>query len=266
MNSQPPAVGTAYFPEPDIAPNGAASAIGAGHGIGTGRGTGHGTGRGTRHGIGTGLAPGRLRGLPRRRRPAMIALAVAMAGAGVLVSAAVYGRTDHRVAVVMVTQPVAAGAIISAGDLGSTSVSVGSGIRVIPAAQLTRVSGEIAAVALRPATLLAPADLTTAQPPGPGQVLIPAPVKPSLIPASGLFPGDHVLVVATPGAQGQAGSSAGSPSLTAPVGGVVEAVSDVPDSDGLDVVDLLVSDTAGAAVAEQVSTGQFALIVTKRGS
>jgi hypothetical protein len=156
--------------------------------------------------------------------------------------------------------------VITAADLGSASVNVGADIRVIPAAQVTQVSGEIAAVALRPATLLAPADLTTAQPPGPGQVLVPAPVKPSVVPASGLFAGDHVLVVATPGAQGQAGSSAGSPSLTAPVAGVVEAVSDVADSDGLEVVDLLVSDTAGAAVAEQVSTGQFALIVTKRDS
>jgi hypothetical protein len=242
VSSQPPAVGTAYFPEPDIAPNG------------------------TGHALRPGPAPGRLRGLPRRRRPAMIALAVAMAGAGVLVSAAIYGRADHRVAVVMVTQPVTAGAVITAADLGTTSVSVGAGIRVIPAAQITQVSGEIAAVALRPATLLTPADLTTAQPPGPGQVLVPVPVKPSVIPASGLFAGDHVLVVATPGAQGQAGSAAGSPSLTAPVPGVVEAVSDVPDSDGLDVVDLLVSDAAGAAVAQQISTGQFALIVTKRVS
>ena len=133
----------------------------------------------------------------------MIALAVAMAGAGVLISAVVYGRTDHRVSVVMVTQPVAAGAVITAADVGTTSVSIGTGIRVIPAAQLAQVSGEIAAVALRPATLLAPADLTTAQPPGPGQVLVPAPVKPSVIPASGLFPGDHVFVVATPGDQGR---------------------------------------------------------------
>jgi hypothetical protein len=196
----------------------------------------------------------------------MIALAVAMAGAGVLASAAVYGSADHRSAVVMVTQPVPAGAVISSADLGTASVSVGAGIRVIPAVQLAQAVGEIAAVALRPATLLAPADLTTAQPPGPGQVLVPAPVKPSALPASGLFPGDHVLVVATPGDQGEAGSPGGSPSLTAPVPGVVEDVSGAADSDGLDVIDLLVSDAVGAEVAEQVSTGQFALIVTKRGS
>jgi hypothetical protein len=254
MTSQPPAVGTAYFPEPDIAPNGSGDSIGRGRSIGRSRS------------IGRGPAPGRPRGLPRRRRPAMIALAAAMAGAGVLISAAVYGRVVHRVAVVMVTRPVSSGAVITAADLSTTSVSVGAGIRVIPAAELAQVAGEIAAVGLRPATLLAPADLTTAQPPAPGQVLVPISVKPSAVPTSGLFPGDHVLVVATPGDQGQAGSSAGPPSLTAPIPGVVEAASGVPDADGLDVIDLLVSETAGPALAEQVSTGQFALIVTKRGS
>jgi hypothetical protein len=196
----------------------------------------------------------------------MVALAVAMVGAGVLVSAAVYRQADRQVPVVTVTQPVAAGTAISPGDLGIARVSVGSGIRVIPASQLAQVAGEIAAVPLRPATLLAPSELTSAQPPAPGQELVPASLKPSELPASGLFPGDHVLIIATPGDQGQAGSSTGSPSLSAPVPGLVQAVTDVPGAAGLDVVDLLVSDGNGAAVAEQVSTGQFALIVTKRGS
>jgi hypothetical protein len=242
VSSKPPAVGTAFFPEPDIAVNGTGPASTVGP------------------------VPGRLRGLPRRRRPAMIALAAAMVGAGVLVSAAVYRQADHRTSVVTVTQPVPAGAAISPGDLGTAQVTVGSGIRIIPASQLGQVAGEIAAVALRPATLLAPSELTSAQPPAPGQELVPASLKPSELPASGLFPGDRVLIIATPGDQGQTGASDGSVSLTAPVPGLVEAVNDVPDATGLDVVDLLVSDGDGAAVAEQVSTGQFALIVTKRGA
>jgi hypothetical protein len=242
VSSSPPVVGTAFFPEPDMAVNGAAPASPARP------------------------VPARLRGLPRRRRPAMIALAVAMVGAGVLVSAAVYEQADHQVSVVTVTRPVPAGAAISAGDLGTARVTVGRGIRVVPASQLAQVAGEIAAAALKPATLLAPSELTSAEPPAPGQELVPASLKPSELPASGLFPGDHVLIIATPGDQGQAGSSAGSPSLTVPVPGLVEAVNDVPDATGLDVVDLLVSAGYGPAVAEQVSTGQFALIVTKRGS
>ena len=65
-------VGTAFFPDPDTAANGARPASTASP------------------------APGRLRGLPRRRRPAMIALAAAMVGAGVLVSAAVYRPFDRN--------------------------------------------------------------------------------------------------------------------------------------------------------------------------
>jgi len=195
----------------------------------------------------------------------MIALAVAMAGAGVLVSAALYQRTDHRVAVIMVTQAVPPGAVVTPADLSTTRITVGSGIQILPASQIDQVTGEVAAVGLRPSTLLAPSDLTTVQSPVSGQELIAAPIKPYALPASGLQPGDHVLIISTPGQQGQAGSSPATPALSTPVPGLIEAVSSVPDADGFDVVDLLVADGTAVAVASQVSTGQFALIVTKRG-
>jgi hypothetical protein len=196
----------------------------------------------------------------------MIALAVAMAGTGAMVSAALYQHADHAVPVVVVTAPVPAGAPITLADLSSARVTVPSGINVIPASQLGQVAGEIAAVALRPGTLLAPADLTVLQPPAPGQQLVPVAVKPSVLPASGLSPGDHVLIVPTPGNQGEAGSSGAAPALAAPVPATVAAVNQVTDVAGFDVVDLLVTAASGPAVAEQASTGQFALIVTKRGS
>jgi len=213
----------------------------------------------------SGASARRLHNLPRRRRPAMIALAVAMAGTGVVVSAAVYQRADHQVPVVLVTRAVPAGAVITASDLGSASVSLGSGIAVIPAAQLRQAVGEVAAVTLQPATLLSPSELTSSRPPAPGVELVPAPVRPADLPATGLAPGDHVLVVPTPGVQGQPGASVGSPSLAGPVAAAIEAATSVPDSDGFDIVDLLVSDADAVAVASQVSTGQFALVVTRRG-
>jgi len=239
MSRQPRAgVGTAYFPTTDAPRNG----------------NGHLSG-----------PAGQLRSLPRRRRPAMIALAVALAGTGVLVSVAVYQRTDHLVPVVMVTSAVPAYGVIGSSDVGIADVTVPAGVHVIPGSQLGQVAGELAAVSLRPGTLLAPADLTSAQPPGPGQVLVPVPVKPETLPASGLVPGDRVLVVATPGDQGQQASSTGAASLTSPVPAVVEAVNLVTDQDGYDVVDLIVASSNGQAVAAQASTGQFALIVTGRG-
>jgi hypothetical protein len=77
--------------------------------------------------------------------------------------------------------------------------------------------------------------------------------------------GDRVLVIPTPGVQGQPGAAGGGSSLAGPVPAVVEAVTTVPDAEGFDVVDLLVSASDAVAAASQVSTGQFALVVTRRG-
>jgi hypothetical protein len=229
-------IGTAYFPATDVPANGSAPAA------------------------------AQLRRLPRRRRPAMMALAVALAGAGVLISATAYRQADHRVPVVIITAPVPAFAVLTAGDVGTADVTVPAGVHVIPGSQLAQVIGQTAAVTLRSGTLLAPTELTGAQTPAAGQVLVALPIKPQSLPASGLAPGDHVLIVATPGEQGEAGSSAsGAPPLPAPITGLVEAVSGVTDQEGFNVVDVLVTSSAGPSVAEQASTGQFALIVTRRG-
>jgi SAF domain len=231
-----PGLGTAFHPEPGPGGNGALP------------------------------RPGALRGLPRRRRPAMIALAVALVGAGILASAALYQRADHRVPVLMTTAAVPAGSVITAADVGTTTIVAGPGLRDIPARQLSQVTGLVAAVSLRPGTLLAPDELTTSLPPARGQVMVSLPLKPQSVPASGLQPGDHVLVAGTPGYQGQSGSGGPAPVLTQPVPGVVEAVNTVPDQDGFAVVDLLVAQSEGASLAKQDSTGQIELIVTSRSS
>jgi hypothetical protein len=209
-------------------------------------------------------ASGQLAKLPRRRRPGMIALAVALVGAGVLASAALYSATSLRVPVLVITADVPPGGVISASDIGTANVSVSPGVQVIPARQMSQVVGQIAGTALHPGMLLAASELATTRPPAPGEVLVALPIKPSFLPASGIGAGDHVLIEATPGAQGQSGSSGGSAPLATTVAGVVEAVNLVPDSDGFDVVDVLVARSSGGAVAAQASTGQVALIITKR--
>jgi hypothetical protein len=206
---------------------------------------------------------GQLRGLPRKRRPGMIALAAALIGAGILASAALYNREDHQVPVLMVTAAVPVGSVITSADVGTTAVAAGPGLQTIPARQMSQVVGLVAATSLRPGTLLAPSELTSKLAPGAGQDLVPVAVKPSGLPASGLVPGDQVLVVATPA--GSSGSGA-APVLTSPVAAVVEAVNTVPDQDGYDVVDLLVTSSNGPPVAEQAATGQVAIIITSRTS
>ncbi len=232
-----PAIGTAFHPEPEPARNGRGRAA---------------------------SQPVALARLPRRRRPGMIALAVALIGAGVLVSAAVYTATNHRVPVLVVEADVPAGALITARDVGTASVSAGSGVQVIPASQLRQVVGQVAGTDLHPGMLITAAELGSQQPPIPGQVLVPLPLRPSALPASGLRPGDHVLIIPTPGAQGQAGSGNAAAALSSPVAGVVAAVNTAVSTDGFGVVDVLVPARFGADVASQASTGQVAVIVTRR--
>jgi hypothetical protein len=177
-----------------------------------------------------------------------------------------YQRADHQVPVLMMTAAVPAGSVVTAADVGTTTIVAGPGLHDIPARQLSQVTGLVAAVSLRPGTLLAPDELATSLPPANGQVLVSLPLKPQSVPASGLQPGDHVLVTGTPGYQGQSGSTGSVPILTQPVPGVVEAVDTAPDQDGFDVVDLLVASGSGDLLAKQDSTGQIELIVTSRSS
>ena len=145
---------------------------------------------------------GQLRALPRRRRPGMIALAVVLIGAGILGGAALYRSVNHQVPVLMVSAAVPVGSVVTAADLSTTSVTVGTGVQVVPAGQERQVVGLVAATNLRPGTLLAASELTSALSPVAGQVLVPVALKPSQLPASGLGPGDQIEVYPAPGAQG----------------------------------------------------------------
>jgi hypothetical protein len=205
-----------------------------------------------------------LRGLPRRRRPAMLALAIVLIGAGVLGSAAIYARENRTVPVLVVTSPVPAGGILTAAAVGVSSIQAGPGIQTIPGGQLRQVIGLVARTALPSGTLLTASDLTSSLPPGRSQMLVPVEVKQAVLPAYGLAPGDHVLVVPTPVIPGTTTSVA--PVLTKPLPALVEQVNPAPNQDGWAVVDLLVPAGSGVALAEQSATGQVGLVVTARGS
>jgi hypothetical protein len=206
---------------------------------------------------------GQLRPLPRKRRPGMVALAVVLIGVGILGGAALYQHVNRQVAVLMVRTAVPAGSVVTAADLVTTSVTTGSGVQVIPAGQERQVVGLVAGTSLRPDTLLASSELTTALPPAAGQALVPVALRPSQLPASGLVPGDQVVVAPAPDAQGS-GSTVTLGGRTIPA--VVAAVSRVTSANGEDVVDMLVPAGNGVALAKEAATGNIALVVTHRDS
>ena len=202
-----------------------------------------------------------LRPLPRRRRPAMVALGVALVGAGVLGGAALFQRVNHQVPVLVVSTAVPAGTVVTSADLSTVSVATGPGVQLVPARQEGQVIGLVAATSLRPGALLSASDLTRSLPPAAGQMLVPVAFKPSQLPASGLGQGDRVVVVWAPGLSSSAASAA---TVGRNYDAVVEDVSSAPDQDGFDVVDLLVPTASGPGLAREAASGNVVLTVLSR--
>ena len=170
-------------------------------------------------------------------------------------------RGEHRVAVLAVARPIAAGQPLAMADLRVTTLLAAPGVALVTAAQTGSVLGRPAAVPLLPGTLLSPRHLGPATWPPPGQAVVAVPVKPGRLPA-GTGPGARVRVLALgPAADSAAGtdSTAGAGPLGGP--GVPATVVEVtPDADtaGTVLVSVQLDDTAAAQVA---TAGEAALVL-----
>jgi hypothetical protein len=209
---------------------------------------------------------GPLPPLPRQRRRRMFVIGVLLVVAGALAAGYLFTGIGDREAVVVVARDVPVGTQINASDVATTRVAADTGVAVIPGRQLHQVVGRLAAVDLRKGTLLAPSQLTSALSPRAGQQVVPVAVKLSQLPARGLTPGDQVLVIATPGQQGQEQATAGNGAapLAQDTAATVDQVSS-PDADGNVRVDLVVDARVGPAIAKQASTGRLGFVLTSRG-
>jgi SAF domain len=198
-----------------------------------------------------------------RRRPGLW-----VAGAGLVVlaglaAAALVGAAGNRVPVLAVARPVHVGQVLAAADLLVARVAADEALRPVPAADRDKVVGKVAAVELRSGSLLT-ADAVTGTPvPGRGEQVVGVAVRAGQWPARGLSPGDHVLVVATPGDSTSAGpvAAGGAGVVGGPVSARVAEVGPV-GADGAVTVDLAVDERLGARVAEWGSTGRVALVLT----
>jgi hypothetical protein len=201
--------------------------------------------------------------LARQRRRSVLALGIVLVCLGGLAAAYLVSTANHRVPVLVAATNIPVGAVITSADLATAEISATAGVATIPARQESQVTGRQAAVDVRQGTLIAASEVTTAVQPATGQVLVPVALKSWQLPASGLVPGDQVLIIPTPGAAGQAGAAAGAAPMTSPVLASVYQVS-APDQAGNVTADLLMTATTGPQVAKQASTGQISLIETPR--
>lgn len=169
-------------------------------------------------------------------------------------------RIDDRVEVLSVVRTVPAFERITDADLGVARIADDPALRPVPISERASVVGKVAAVELRPGSLVVREQVTEARPPFPGQQLVGLAVKPGQMPGGGVAPGDMVLVVIV--ASEQPGSSAvpGGDGVRAQVVRVGQ-----PSSDGSVTVDVVVSAPNGPPLASASSAGRVALVLLPRG-
>jgi hypothetical protein len=190
-----------------------------------------------------------------RRRPGLITAGVALSALGALVAVWLVSSAGDRTDVVMLAHDVPYGTTITADDLTTTAVAVDASVATVGAEGASNLVGQVATADLAAGTLLAPSDVAPAGPPGPGEALVPLPATAERLPATGLRPGDRLLVVDTP-------TQAADPPTERPeTFDVVVARVGAPDLNGVSVIDVVAAADDGPALAARAATGRFALVL-----
>ncbi len=148
---------------------------------------------------------------PRSKRPLLAAASAAVVVVSIAAFMSLYSSARHQQQVLVVTQPVEKGEMLSAADLGEASANLSGGVEAIPVSLTASVSGKRAAVTIPAGSLLVPGDLTSASEIPQGEAVVGIALKDGQYPSTGLQPGDQVMVVQT--------ASPGSPLPTVAGGG-----------------------------------------------
>ncbi|GAA1559719.1 hypothetical protein GCM10009804_15680 [Kribbella hippodromi] len=147
-----------------------------------------------RKATGSGSQGSRLPAAPRRRRPAVAALAALLVVGGALVAGVLAVRMDERQAVVQVSQDVGVGQKITSADL--TEARVAADVPgLVPASRAKEVVGLFAKVAMSKGQLLDQSMLTRQGPLQPGKAAVGIILTAGRTPADGLASGDLVELV-----------------------------------------------------------------------
>ena len=186
---------------------------------------------------------------PRRRgRSRLVLLGVLLAILGAVGAVLVVGQVSRRAPVVAVARPVAFGQTLQAQDLRSVLLPLDSELATVPWDRVGELVGRIATTDLLPGQTVTPDAVTLDGPPAPGSAVVGVAAEPGRLPATGLRPRDHVLVVDTTETAG-AGTDAVVLHVEPGAGG------------GPAVVDLLVADLNAPNLARLSASGHAVLVL-----
>jgi hypothetical protein len=212
-----------------------------------------------------GAPPATARPRPAGRRPQLPLVVVGV----LLVIGCALAFTDaslhlgSREEVLVVTQPLAAGQVLTPGDLRAAKVSTGSGLAPIPVTEESSVVGRSVAVPLVAGALLTSGEVGAASPVGSGSDVVALALKAGSFPPD-LAAGDRVQVVpvsSSSSSSGTASATSGSPVAATVL--AVEAAS--PASGGPTVFSLQVSTGDADEVASLAAANQASLVQVGAG-
>ncbi|MFD5464112.1 SAF domain-containing protein [Kitasatospora sp. NPDC127059] len=206
-----------------------------------------GRGRATPH------TPGRTM-RARRRRPAVLAMAVALIAAGGLGGAALYNSTGQRVAVLALARDVPWGQVITDDDLVVARIAGDPALHPVSAQDRAKAVGLRAATDLKRGAMLTGADLAQGLTVQPGQIVVGVSARRTQLPASRLLPGVQIVVVNTP--------DNGRPDSLAATVITVGRV----DTDGSQVIDVAVGAADGPRLAQWVAGGRIQVLLAPRAT
>ncbi len=191
----------------------------------------------------------------QRRRPAFIALGVALIIVCALGALWLVDRLSTTTPVVVAAADVPEGQRLTAEDLTVTDVTVPSGVATVPGSDLDTLIGQRAVGPLEEGTLLAPGDVSGEQFPASGTAVVGVRVSSGQIPTNDVDPGDPIQIIGTP-REGDDPPTGDAPVIT----GTVQAIS-TPSAEGEVVVDVLVSTDQSATLAALSATGRISVVL-----
>lgn len=192
-----------------------------------------------------------------RRRPALVAGAIAAICLGALLTAWAWTATTNTQEVLVARHSIERGSVIEADDIARVRLSADPSLRPVPASEFDQVVGQRAALDIGEGGMVTPGSFSARVVPSGSDSVVGVALTPAKAPGLALQNGDHVRVVVTP-AQGE--SPAGAPqSNSAEVVGVHAG-----DGTGETVVDLLVPRADAVVLATRVATGNVAIILDSR--
>jgi hypothetical protein len=190
-----------------------------------------------------------------------VLLVLGCAAGGVVVAS----QLGHRQSVLALARPVTVGQQLSARDVREVSISMGTGLAVIPAASKSQAVGHLVAYSLPAGTLLTKGVLGPARIPPAGQGVAAVGLKPGQFPPD-LQPGNLVTVVVAPAADaGTSASSSGTASSGPSSWEAVVLGVRTNSTDQTTVVSLQLAEADARELAAAPPAGQISVVVVHGG-